>query len=30
MLGVKMANAERLIIDNRVNTGMNLELHIIK
>lgn len=29
-VGGKNANAERLIIDNRVNTGMNLELHIIK
>ena len=29
-VGGKNSNAERLIIDNRVNTGMNLELHIIK
>ena len=29
-VGGKNSNAERLIIDNRLNTGMNLELHIIK
>ncbi|MDA9726922.1 DUF4270 domain-containing protein [Bacteroidota bacterium] len=29
-VGGKNSNAERLIIDNRVGTGMNLDLHIIK
>jgi hypothetical protein len=29
-VGGKNSNAERLIIDNRVGSGMNLELHVIK